>query len=310
MVRSRRSPLHRLPLCAFSPYDELQAADVGGDMSQPAYGRFDAWQGIATVDIERARELCARLELRARAEDEVAARAAYLDLIQVAPGDRVLDVGCGSGVVTRAVARRVASNGMAVGLDPSPAMLTVARELAEHEDVGDLVDLRAGDARSLPFGDAEFDVVLAVTSLSHIPAGEQAIPDLVRVARSGGRVGVFDRDTDSFIIAHPDRDTTRRIVNAFSDQQSMDGWLARRLPGRLAEVGLQDVRVRAFTPIERDASGFLAGVALRAAETALRAGAITENERQRWVDALQEEQAAGRFIAGLTQLFVWGIRSA
>jgi ubiquinone/menaquinone biosynthesis C-methylase UbiE len=231
-----------------------------------------------------------------------------LDLIAVAPGERVLDVGCGSGVVTRAVAKRVAPNGMAVGLDPSPALLAVARELAEHEGVGDLVDLREGDARALPFGDTEFDVVLAVTSLSHIADGEQAIPELLRVARGGGRVGVFDRDTDSLIIAHPDRDTTRRIVAAFSDQQSMDGWLARRLLGRLTEAGLQDIRVRAFTSIERDASGFFALGALRAAETAVVAGAITEEEHQRWVDALREEQAAGRFIVGLAHLFVWGTR--
>jgi ubiquinone/menaquinone biosynthesis C-methylase UbiE len=279
-------------------------------MSQPVYGRFDAWQGIATVDTERARELCARLESRARAEEEIAAREAYLDLIAVVPGERILDVGCGSGAVTRAVAKRVAPDGMAVGLDPSPALLTVARELAEQGGVGDLVDLREGDARSIPFGDAAFDAVVAVTSLSHIPDGEQAIPELVRVARPGGRVGIFDRDTDSFIVSHPDRATTRRIVAAFSDQQSVDGWLARRLPGRLTEAGLHDVRIRAFTPIERDASGFYAGLALRAADTAVQAGAITEEERQHWVDALQEEQAAGRFIAGLTHLFVWGTRPA
>lgn len=279
-------------------------------MSQPVYGRLDMWQGISTIDLERAREICARLELRGRAEDEVAARAAYLDLIGVTPGERVLDVGCGSGVVTRAMAKRVGPNGMAVGLDPSPALLTVARELAEQEGVGDLVDLREGDARWLPFGDAEFDVVLAVTSLSHIPDGEQAIPELVRVARVGGRVGVFDRDTDSLIIAHPDRDTTRRIVASFSDQQSMDGWLARRLLGRLTEAGLLDVRVRAFTSIERDASGFFALGVLRAAETAVLAGVITEEEHKRWVDALREEQAAGRFIVGLTHLFVWGTRPA
>jgi len=277
-------------------------------MSQPVHGRFDMWQSIATIDVERAREICARLELRGRSEDEVAARSAYLDLIGVVPGERVLDVGCGSGVVTRAVDRRIAPNGMAVGLDPSPALLTVARELAEQEGVGELVDLREGDARSLPFGDGEFDVVLAVTSLSHIPAGEQAIPELVRVARFGGRVGVFDRDTDSLIIAHPDRDITRRIVTSFSDQQSMDGWLARRLLGRLTEVGLQDVHVRAFTSIERDASSFFALGALRAAETAVQAGVITEEEHQRWIDALREEQAAGRFIVGLTHLFVWGTR--
>jgi ubiquinone/menaquinone biosynthesis C-methylase UbiE len=279
-------------------------------MTQPPYGRFDAWQGMETADIERARALCARLESRARAEDEIAARAAYLELIGIAPGERILDVGCGSGVVTRDAARRVAPGGMVVGLDPSPALLTVAREIADQESVGGLIQWREGDARSLPFGDGEFDAALAVTSLAHIPGGEQAIPEMVRVVRPGGRVGIFERDTDSFIVAHPDRDTTRRIVTVFSDQQSTDGWLARRLPGLLRQMGLLDVRTRAFTPLETDASGFYAGAAERIAETAVKAEAITEQERQRWVDALHEEQAAGRFIAGLTQLFVWGTKSS
>ena len=224
------------------------------------------------------------------------------------PGERVLDVGCGSGVATREVARRVAPDGLAVGIDPSPAMLTVAHELADQQGVGEWIDLRVGDARALPFTDAEFAVVIAVTALSHFPGGEHVIPEFARVTRPGGRVAVFDRDPDSFIIAHPDRALTRRVVAAFSDHASVDGWLARRLPGLFAEAGLHDVRVRAFTPLVTDAEGFYAGAALRAAAVAVQAEAISEQERQRWVEALRAEQAAGRFVAGMTHLLVWGTR--
>jgi arsenite methyltransferase len=277
-------------------------------MEQVQYGRFDVWRGVASIDMERAREIRDRLELRARAEDEVAARAAYLDLIAVAPGERVLDVGCGSGVVTRELARRVAPRGLAIGVDPSPALLAVARELADHHGVGEHVDFRVGDARALPFADGDFDVAMAVTSLAHIPDGARAIPELVRVTRAGGRVGIFDRDPDSFIISHPDRALTRRIVAAFSDHASVDGWLARRLPGLLADAGVRDIRVRAFTPLERDASGFYAWYAVRAAEVAVESGAISAEERQGWLDAFRAEQAAGRSLAGMTQLFIWGTR--
>jgi ubiquinone/menaquinone biosynthesis C-methylase UbiE len=277
-------------------------------MAEQEYGQFDQWRDTSGIDEAEAREMAARLELRARAEDEVAARAAYLDLLAVAPGERVLDVGCGSGVVLRELARRVAPDGVAVGLDPSPAFLTIARELAEQEGVTEQVELHEGDARSLPFADAEFDAVLAVTALSHVPEGERAIPELARVVRPGGRVGVFDRDVDSFIISHPDRALTRRIVACSADHGSASGWLARQLIPLLEEAGLQDVRVRAFTPLERDPAGFYAGVAERMAERAVQAEAISEEEERRWLDALHAEQAAGRFLAGLTHLFVWGIR--
>src|SRR5262249_59291902 len=104
------------------------------------------WRDTATADAERARDLAVRLERRAKAEDEVAARDTYLGLLDISPGERVLDVGCGSGAVTRDIARRVGRSGLAVGIDPSPALLAVARELVRETGVGDHVEFREGDA--------------------------------------------------------------------------------------------------------------------------------------------------------------------
>lgn len=276
-------------------------------MSQP-YGRFDRFHDSARADMATVRDLAERLELRARSADEVAVRAAYLDLLALGPGARVLEVGCGSGAVARDIARRVAPGGRVVALDPSAAFLAIARDLAERDGLLPGLAFRKGDARALPFGDAEFDVVLAATTLSHVPDGERAVPELCRVVRPGGRVGVFDLDTESFILAHPDRALTRRIVAAHSDHGVIDGWLGRRLPGLLAAAGLADVQVRAFTPLERDPAGFYAGVAERAAEIAVETGTVTEAERRAWLDALRAEGAAGRYLAGRTHLLVWGIR--
>jgi ubiquinone/menaquinone biosynthesis C-methylase UbiE len=147
------------------------------------------WRDTATADAERARDLAARLERRAKAADEVVARDAYLGLLDIASGERILDVGCGSGAVTREIARRVGGRGLAVGLDPSPALLAVARELAQEAGFGDRIEFREGDALRLPFPDRSFDVVVCVTVLSHVPKGEAAVPELVRVLRSGGRLG-------------------------------------------------------------------------------------------------------------------------
>jgi ubiquinone/menaquinone biosynthesis C-methylase UbiE len=276
-------------------------------MSQP-YGRFDRFHDSVRADMATARDLAERLELRARSPDEVAVRAAYLDLLALGPGARVLEVGCGSGAVARDIARRVAPGGRVVALDPSAAFLAIARDLAERDGLLPGLAFRKGDARALPFGDAEFDVVLAATTLSHVPDGERAVPELCRVVRPGGRVGVFDLDTESFILAHPDRALTRRIVAAHSDHGVIDGWLGRRLPGLLAAAGLADVQVRAFTPLERDPAGFYAGVAERAAEIAVETGTVTEAERRAWLDALRAEGAAGRYLAGRTHLLVWGMR--
>src|SRR5262245_51310958 len=269
------------------------------------YGQESMWRDTARADAERARDLAARLERRAKADDEVAARDAYLSLLDIAAGEHVLDVGCGSGAVTREIARRVGRRGLAVGLDPSPELLAVARELAQEAGVGDRLEFHEGDALRLPLSDQSFDVVVCVTVLSHVPRGEAAIPELVRVLRPGGRLGVFDMDTDMTTFTHPDRVLTRRIVAAASDATAVDGWLVRRLPSLFQRAGLGDVRVRGFFPLETDLQSFYANMADRCAEVAVKTGAITEREGRGWLDAFHEQGTQGPIVAGRLHIFVW-----
>jgi ubiquinone/menaquinone biosynthesis C-methylase UbiE len=268
------------------------------------------WRDTATAGPERARDLAARLERRAKAVDEVAARDAYLSLLDIAVGEHILDVGCGSGAVTREIARRVGSRGRVIGLDPSPELLAVARELAQEAGLRDRMEFREGDALRLPFPDRSLDVVLCVTVLSHVPSGEAAIPELVRVLRPGGRLGVFDLDTDMTAFTHPDRMLTRRIVAAASDATAVDGWLARRLPALFQRAGLKDVQVRGFFPLETDLQSFYANMADRCVEVAVKTGAITEVEGRRWLDAFRQQAAQGPIVAGRLHIFVWGRKPA
>lgn len=278
-------------------------------MSEMVRRPVDPWNEstITAAEEARVRDQAQLLELRGQGDDQAAIREAYLDTLGIAPGEYVLDLGCGTGVVARAAARRVGPNGRVAALDPSPVMLTVGREIAEREGLLDRIEFRTGDARALPFPEATFDVVLAITALSHTTDAERALPELVRVTRPGGRLGILDIDSPSWIIAHPDRDLTRRIGVAGS-MLAIDGWLGRRLPGLLEAAGVEDVRVRAFTPIERDPSGFYAKQAEIWATAAATSGAISQEERESWVAALHTEQAANRFVAGLTHLFIWGRR--
>jgi ubiquinone/menaquinone biosynthesis C-methylase UbiE len=274
------------------------------------YGQESLWRDTARVDAKRARDLAARLEHRAKAADEIAARDAYLDLLAITAGERVLDVGCGSGAVTREIARRVGSRGVAVGLDPSPALLAVARQLAKEAGVGDRIEFREGDALRLPFPDGSFDAVVCVTVLSHVPRGETAIPEFARVLRPGGRLGVFDLDTDMTAFTHPDRVLTRRIVAAASDAMAVNGWLVRQLPLLFQQAGLADVRARGFFPIETETQTFYASMADRCAEAAVKMGVITESESRAWLDAFQEQGVRGPIIAGRLHIFVWGRKPA
>jgi hypothetical protein len=127
------------------------------------------------------------------------------------------------------------------------------------------------------------------------------------VTRPGGRLGIFDMDGDSFLISHPDRACTRRIVAAFADHGQVNSWLMRSIKGVLEDLGMQDVQARGFMPLDKD--GYYARAAERCAEVALEAGAITDEECSEWQRTLRGEMAAGRFIAGRLHVFAWGTRS-
>jgi SAM-dependent methyltransferase len=272
------------------------------------YGRLDPWTTIDRADVEQVRRLAARLELRAKNPDEIAARSASLDLLAIRPGERVLDVGCGSGVVLRDLARRVGPQGCAVGVEYNAAFLPIARELAEQEGLTERIELHQGDARALPFSDGEFDLALAVTVLRHIPGADRAVAQMTRVVRPGGRVAVFEGDTDGCLINHPDRELTRRVVMSGTDDTNLDGQLARRLPGVLLEAGLENVHAQAFTTLERDPNGFFAERCVRWATGAAHTGAISAAERDRWLEALRQEQVADRYLVAQIQILAWGYR--
>jgi ubiquinone/menaquinone biosynthesis C-methylase UbiE len=270
------------------------------------YGGQSLWRDTASIGSETARELAARLEHRARATDEIAARDAYLSLLAIRAGEHVLDVGCGSGAVTREIARRVGATGRTVGVDPSRELLGIARELANDAGLGSEIEFREGGARQLPFPDDSFDAAVCVTVLSHVPRGDTAMPELARVLKPGGRLGVFDFDGDMTIFTHTDRSLTRRIVAAASDAAAVDSWLVRRLPVLFEQAGLEDIRVRGFFPLETDCGSFYAGMAVRCAEAAAKAGAITDSERSAWLQAFHEQGARGPIVAGRLHVFVWG----
>ena len=276
----------------------------------PAHGAQSLWRDTGGMDAARARELAAQLDLRGKAADEVEARTVYLGLLGVAAGERVLDIGCGSGVVTREIARRVGAGGGAVGVDTSPALLEVARDLADAAGLGDRVEFREGSALQLPFPDGTFDAAIAATVLSHVPGAERAIPEMARVVRPGGRVGVFDFDGDTFVITHPDRPLTRRIVAAASDAAAVNGWLVRHLPRLFAEAGIEDVQTRGFMPLQSEPGSFYVKLAERYASTAAAAGAVSEAEGRAWIEDLRAAQARGPVIAGRLHVFVWGRRPA
>jgi ubiquinone/menaquinone biosynthesis C-methylase UbiE len=92
----------------------------------------------------------------------------YLDVMEIDSASTVLDVGCGTGVAARTIARRANFSGRVTGIDLSLYLIDAAKRLAEEEGLRSLVEFRSGDTRALDVPDGEFDAVVAHTLVNHI----------------------------------------------------------------------------------------------------------------------------------------------
>jgi ubiquinone/menaquinone biosynthesis C-methylase UbiE len=109
--------------------------------------------------------------------------ADLIELAALSPGERVLDVACGTGVVARLVAERVGAEGTVVGVDVNPGMLAVARAV----DAGGAIEWHETHAEKLPLADERFDVVLCQLGLQFFGDRGTALREMRRVLVPGGR---------------------------------------------------------------------------------------------------------------------------
>src|SRR5262249_14772400 len=128
----------------------------------------------------------------------------YLDAMHIDEAKTVLDIGCGTGVAARAIARRRGFSGRVLGIDLSPGLAQKATQLAADEGLEKRVEFRSGDSRKLDLVDGTFDAVVAHTLLSHVDDPLSVVKEAARLVRPGGMIGIFDGDYASITFGYAD----------------------------------------------------------------------------------------------------------
>jgi ubiquinone/menaquinone biosynthesis C-methylase UbiE len=171
-----------------------------------------------------------------------------MEALDLRAGERVLDVGCGTGVFLPAVAAVVGSGGRVVGLDHSEAFLREARARVADQGLEAVVSLVSADAQRLPFDDDSFDAAHTERVLMHLEDPDGAIRELRRVVRPGGRVVCAEIHARGAAMDHPDHELIERLTQAASHMRNP--WMGLELRRRFVSAGLEDVRVQAVINVE------------------------------------------------------------
>jgi ubiquinone/menaquinone biosynthesis C-methylase UbiE len=234
----------------------------------------------------------ASLEERGRSGYMAVVRG-LLDALAIVPGESVLEVGCGSGVIMRELARRSAGANRLIGRDMSPYLLREARALARREGLLDHIDFGEGRAEALPLPDDAVDVALSSTVFEEGDA-ELMLSEIVRVTRPGGRVGITVRAIDMpFWVNLPLNPALKAKVDApgiIGGGAAPKGVADMSLYRRLAALGLTGLKcfpqlvsvVPGSERIERYQQQILA--------------ALTPAEAETWHQAVAAAKADGTFF--------------
>jgi ubiquinone/menaquinone biosynthesis C-methylase UbiE len=257
----------------------------------------DPHRFVNELDEPAIERLVARLE--SRAKDAIFARLfdKYAARLSLPPSARVLEIGCGTGAMTRFLVRRGDFSGRAFGVDHSPAFIEAARKFAQEEKVSDRIDFRVGDAHSLEFSPATFDAVIAHTVISHVTEPTTVLREMARVVRPGGTVAVFDGDYASLTYAFPDHDFGRRMDAALVNVTFNNPLLMRELPRLLPALGLKITAAWGDAVVEIGNGSYFKSFAETYVPSVIRAGLLPAQAVESWLAAQQQSMERGTFFA-------------
>ncbi len=247
--------------------------------------------------------MLALLEERAALTDWRRMCAGLFDDLALSQGDRVLDVGCGSGAVAVQFVNHTAGQNPVTALDLSPYLLGEARIAAEK--AGAQIEFRQGSAEELPFADNSFAAAYTITVLEECDAGK-ALAELARVVRPGGRIAVVVRATDMHQWWNmPVSDALRAKFSLPAQSVSASGVASAKLYDLCLTAGFEPVRMGPYTVVSERTDG-----PVFAQPEAYALSQLTPSERQDYHAAKAKALVAGTlFMTRGHHCFVGRVRA-
>ena len=230
--------------------------------------------------------------------------------LQLDPGDRLLDVGCGAGDAVLALAADLGPTGAATALDVSAAMVSAARARSAAAPVSCTLTFDVGDVRSLDLPAGSFDAVRAERTLQWVADPAAAIGQLTRVLRPGGRISLIDTDWSTLELDVADETTTAAVTQAMASERNRPSNVGRRLAELVRDAGFTEVIETSATHVCTQwnphtapaPAGFFSMSSL--AEDLVAAGSLDSNSVDGFLDTVTQAADMGHFSMRLTMFAV------
>jgi ubiquinone/menaquinone biosynthesis C-methylase UbiE len=261
----------------------------------------DIWQQLESAESSTIDRTVERLEMRGRDDTFVALTDRYLDLVDIDSLGTVLELGCGTGVISRSIAARPRYAGSVVGSDYSAQLVEAAQQFARAEGVGDLVRFEVEDAQATRQPSNAYDAVILHTLVSHLPEPALAVGEAARVAKPGGVVVVFDGDYASLTIhtGHPDDET---VLQAIRNVSSANHHVMRSMPEIMKQQSLSIKDIDASVLVAAGESPFFGSLARTYVPLAVKSGELDQDLGQDWMDTFEAAAVGGTAFASCNYL--------
>ena len=257
--------------------------------------------------LEFNEEMAATLEVVYRTRDVLRRRELVRNALAAAPGERILDVGCGPGFYVAELVERVGAEGSIVAVDSSPQMLAMAaRRIEGHTGVS----FHRAEATRLPVEDATFDAALSVQVLEYVADVDAALAEIHRSLKPGGRVVIWDVDWSTLSVHSSDPARNERVLAAW-DAHLAHPSLPRTLTARMRSAGFENVRMEGhvFASAELTADVFFFSLLSLIGQYVPGRDGVTEEEARAWVADIEELGDRGEFFYACIQFCFTAIRA-
>lgn len=265
----------------------------------------DIFSNVDEADDATLDRIVRRLEAREEHPHISQWRKAYIHELPLCSAGQILENGCGTGVVTRLLARQAGLSGRLIGSDSSAALIAVARQRALEEGLQDLITYTVTDAHALSFEDASFDVVIADTLISHVVDPNKVTAEIARVVKPDGIAVIFDGDYTSLSFVYtPDPGLGKAMDEALRLTAYTHPNIMRDLPRMLRDYEMELITLIPHALVEigaaRDRLSFIETHTRRTPQT----GLVTAKQMEMWLAWQYQAMQEGYFF-GVCNYYVY-----